>query len=113
MPASSPLLRSSDHGTVDDVGGLVHEERDGLHVGTRFASVVSLAGIGREVGEDDGTERAGDGRVWERVKAEIENVAAFNNPLHRHDRTLVVGIERIGREALGKRAAREHRENGL
>ncbi len=58
MPASSPFVEELDHGTVDDVGGLVHEERDGLHVGTRFASVVSLAGIGREVGEDDGAERA-------------------------------------------------------
>ncbi len=26
MPASSPLVEELDHGTVDDVGGLVHEE---------------------------------------------------------------------------------------
>ena len=37
-----PLLRSSIMGPLMTLAVSVHEERDGLHVGTRFASVVSL-----------------------------------------------------------------------
>lgn len=55
----------------------------------------------------------GDGRIGQRIEPEVENVAALDHALDRHDRALVVRIKRIGRKAFGKGPAGKHRKDGL
>ena len=86
MPPLGALVEDLDQRLVDDVRDLVDEERDAPVA----AQVVAHAGARRLVGQRQGADGRGDGRVGQRVQAHVEHMAGALDLLEVHDGPPVV-----------------------
>jgi hypothetical protein len=90
--ALGALVEDLDQRLVDDVGHFIDEQRDAPVA----AQVVAHAGARRLVGQGQGADGRGDGRIGQGIQAHVEHVAGALDLLEVHDRPGVVGVEGSG-----------------